>query len=119
MASIPFLGLIGWYFVPHFITKQLLRLRSVFLSKPSSDPRTEYKVLYALVVVTYALYNLVEGARGIEGNFYQVLNVGKDVDNTGIVKAFRAFARRYVRVVRDFLPLSHPLPSGIIRIKWV
>jgi len=106
MVSALLVGWLGWYFVPHFVTKQLLSFKHRFRSSPPGsalDPRQEYKIVYTVVVIGYLLYNLVQGARGIEGNFYQTLNVSKDVDDTGIKQAFRMFAKRCARASSDVL----------------
>lgn len=94
---------VGWYYIPHFATRHLLQglhqlyprvLRST--PPPPGTPayRRHYRWTYSAVVLGYLLYNLVEGARSLPPNFYQILGVPPVVDEGGLKNAFRQFAKK-------------------------
>ncbi|KAG5650525.1 hypothetical protein H0H81_011930 [Sphagnurus paluster] len=64
---------------------------------PTTQPtyRKQYAVTFAVVVLTYLLYNLIESARSMPPNFYQILSVHPTVDEQGLKAAFRQFAKRH------------------------
>ena len=93
---------LGWYYVPNLATKYSLQLihnisATYFHRKPPQPGTPEYvrhyRYTYAVVVIGYLLYTLVEGSRSMPPNFYEVLHVPPDVDENGLKLAFRQFAR--------------------------
>ncbi|KDR75519.1 hypothetical protein GALMADRAFT_247963 [Galerina marginata CBS 339.88] len=96
-------SLFGWTFVPDFATKHLLNfiyhkspIRIVAVPQPGSlQHRKHYAVTFAVVIFTYLTYTLVQSARAMPPNFYQILGVPPTVDENGLKLAFRAFAKRY------------------------
>jgi len=98
--SLPLMSLVGWSVVPDFATKRLLAFFHRFLLRlPPPQPNTRayhqhYAATYALVVLSYLLYNLISSARAMPPNFYQVLGVPPTVDESGLKAAFRQFAKR-------------------------
>ncbi|KAG5722016.1 Chaperone protein dnaJ [Termitomyces sp. T112] len=95
---LPLLSLVGWSIVPDFITKNLLSLlhRFAILSVPTTQPayRKQYALTFACVVLGYLSYNLIDSARSMPPNFYQILGVEPMVDEQGLKVAFRHFAKR-------------------------
>ncbi|PPQ88960.1 hypothetical protein CVT25_005059 [Psilocybe cyanescens] len=98
------LSLFGWTFVPDFATKHLLNfiyhrspIRIISSPPPPGSPqhRRHYALAYAAVIFSYLTYTLLQSARGMPPNFYQILGVPPDVDEAGLKLAFRAFAKRY------------------------
>ncbi|KAF9012683.1 hypothetical protein BDQ17DRAFT_1344433, partial [Cyathus striatus] len=81
-----FLSLLGWTFVPDFLTSRLLtQLHRFSLLHPTKKARP----------TTYLMYTLINSARSLEPNFYEILGVSPDVDDNGLKVAFRQFAKRY------------------------
>lgn len=101
-ASVLF-SLVGWSVVPDLATKQLLsllaRYRIPFLGRPAPPGTLEYRkhhaYAFAFVVLSYLLYTLVQSARAMSPNFYQVLNVAPSADENTLKLAFRHFAKRF------------------------
>ncbi|KAG6910417.1 hypothetical protein DXG01_010772 [Tephrocybe rancida] len=95
---LPLLSLVGWSVVPDFVTKHLLSALHRFniLPVPRTQPtyRKQYALTFACVVLGYLLYNLVDSARSMPPNFYQILSVEPNVDEQGLKAAFRQFAKR-------------------------
>ncbi|KAF8893312.1 hypothetical protein BD779DRAFT_1436109 [Infundibulicybe gibba] len=98
-----FLGLAGWSVIPDFATQQLLRIlhhiaATVFHVVPpqAGTPsfRRHYAITFAVVVLGYLLFNMVESARAMPPNFYQILGVAPAVDDAGLKAAFRQFAKK-------------------------
>ncbi|KAF8627968.1 hypothetical protein AX15_004162 [Amanita polypyramis BW_CC] len=96
------LSLVGWAIVPDYATQQLLRLLySLFGSRfqkhtphPSTSTyRKHYAYAFAVVVLSYLTYNLIQGVRYMPLNFYQMLGVPSTVDDAGLKLAFRQFAK--------------------------
>jgi hypothetical protein len=102
-SSYALLRIAGWSFLPDFATRRLLPIihslsHTLFKHAPP-DPRTphylkHYRLTFAGVVLGFLLYNLIEASRAMPPNFYEILGVGPDVDETGLKLAFRAFARK-------------------------
>lgn len=95
------LSLFGWSFIPDFATRQILNfvykspIRITTAPTPGSiQHRKHYAITFAFVILTYLTYTLVQTARTMQPNFYQILGVSPDVDETGLKLAFRAFAKR-------------------------
>lgn len=102
MVNSVLLGFVGWYYVPNFVTKHALGYLHLFYAnlfhKPPPKPgspefRIHYRITYAIVVLGYLLYNLIQGSSTLPANFYQVLGVYSDVDEAGLRAAFRQFAK--------------------------
>lgn len=96
-------GFLGWYYVPNFVTKHALgflhQFYANFLHITPPQPgtpafRAHYRYIYAVVVLGYLLYNLIQGSSTLPANFYEVLGVYSDVDESGLKVAFRQFAKR-------------------------
>jgi len=96
-----FSSLLGWTFVPDFATKHLLNFvykSSIPIVQPqlgSRQHRKHYAVTFAFVILGYLGYTLIQSARAMPPNFYQILGVPSDVGENGLKLAFRAFAKRY------------------------
>ena len=95
------LSLIGWSFIPDFTTTQILKfvykspIRITTAPTPGSiQHRKHYAITFAFVILTYLTYTLIQSARSMQPNFYQILGVSPNVDETGLKLAFRAFAKR-------------------------
>ena len=96
------LSLFGWSFIPDFVTRQLLNF--VYFKSPirittpptpgSLQHRKHYAITFAFVILAYLTYTLVQAARTMQPNFYQILGVTPSVDENGLKLAFRAFAKR-------------------------
>lgn len=95
---LPLLSLVGWSVVPDFATKHVLSFCHKFSVLPAPTNQLTYRKQYALtfafVVLTYLSYNLVESARSMPPNFYQILSVDPTVDESGLKTAFRQFAKK-------------------------
>jgi hypothetical protein len=95
--SVSLMSLVGWSVVPDFATKRLLAVFYRFhRSPPQPNTRTYYQhygATFALVVLSYLLYNLVSSARAMPPNFYQILGVPPTVDDSGLKAAFRHFVK--------------------------
>jgi len=95
------LSLFGWTFIPDFATRHLLNFVHRYpriINRPevgSLQYRRQYAVAYTVVIISYLTYTLVESARSMPPNFYEILGVRPDVDENGLKLAFRAFAKRY------------------------
>ncbi|KAI0067585.1 chaperone J-domain-containing protein [Artomyces pyxidatus] len=85
-------SLIGWSYIPDFITSRLLRYLRPYLRTPITE--LHYRITFALVVLSYLLYNFIEASRSTPPNFYELLNVRPQVDENGLKSAFRLFARK-------------------------
>jgi DnaJ domain len=93
------LSLFGWSFIPDFTTRQILNFvyKSPITTIPtpgSIQHRKHYAVTFAFVILTYLTYTVIQSARTMEPNFYQILGVSPNVDENGLKLAFRAFAKR-------------------------
>jgi len=103
MVSSVLLGFVGWYYIPNIVTKYALGFLHQFYANifhiPPPQPGTlsyqrHYRCTYATVVLGYLLYNLVQGASSMPANFYEIMGVPSDVDESGLKTAFRQFAKR-------------------------
>jgi DnaJ-class molecular chaperone len=50
--------------------------------------------MFAVGVLGYLIYNMIEASRNMEPNFYELLDVYPDADEARLKMAFRTFARR-------------------------
>lgn len=97
------LSIVGWSFLPDFATKQLMGLyhryltsRGVTVPKPNTfEWARTYRRCYALSILSYMLYNLIEASRSTPPNFFEILGLGPDADEMSIRSAYRLFAKRY------------------------
>ncbi|KAH8115275.1 hypothetical protein DFH11DRAFT_96980 [Phellopilus nigrolimitatus] len=93
----------GWSYLPDFATRKLLALyhhllRSHGITVPQPGTphwQKHYRVAFALSVLTFLSYNLVEAARDTPPNFFQILGVTPQVDDIALKTAYRTFAKRY------------------------
>ncbi|EAU91917.1 chaperone DNAJ [Coprinopsis cinerea okayama7 len=99
------LSLGGWSIIPDLATRYTLSfiyqtplLHRLLRLKPSNPGtpryRKHYGTTFALVVLGYLLYTLIQQAKSMPPNFYQILNVPNTVDDAGLKVAFRQFAKR-------------------------
>lgn len=99
------LGLAGWSIVPDLVTRQLLSFGHKTLANklPAFAPpvpgspayRQHYAYTFAFVVLGYLSYNMIQSARALPPNFYEILGVASHVDENGLKAAFRQFAKRF------------------------
>jgi preprotein translocase subunit Sec63 len=106
------LSFIGWAVIPDVLTTYILKALyslSAFSSTsslhisflPSFPPPVRgtalyarhYRFTYAFVVLSYLLYNLIQSSLVMEYNYYEMLDVQTDVDDSGLKLAFRAWVR--------------------------
>ncbi|KAJ7503129.1 hypothetical protein B0H11DRAFT_2223222 [Mycena galericulata] len=101
---VPLLGVIGWAFVPNQATKQALRILhygcSHFLGIPAPQAGTyeyqrHYRYTYAVVVLGYLIYTMVQGSNSMLPNYYEILGVSPTADDNALKLAFRQFAKKY------------------------
>lgn len=86
-------SLLGWSYVPDFITSTLLRWARPYLRTPVTP--LHYRITFALVVLSYLTYNFFEASLSTPLNFYELLEISPAADEGKIKAAFRAFARKY------------------------
>jgi hypothetical protein len=101
-TSYSILRFIAWTFLPDVLTHHILRLSNSipFLPHPPPQPNTpayatRYRYVFSFVVLAFLSYNLVEGARAMEPNFYEMLGVGPLAEDQTLKLAFRQFAKIY------------------------
>lgn len=96
-------GLVGWAVVPDFVTGRLLNfLHKTASSKlglvppPTGTPayRRHYGYTFALVVLGYLLYSMIQSALNMPPNFYEILGTNPGTDDGGLKAAFRQFAKK-------------------------
>ncbi|KAJ7621558.1 hypothetical protein DFH06DRAFT_1305802 [Mycena polygramma] len=102
--AIALLGVIGWAFIPHHATKQALKLlhhfsRS-FLRLAAPPPGTleyqrHYRYTFAVVVLGYLIYTLIDTSNSMLPNYYEILGVPPTADDTALKLAFRQFAKKF------------------------
>lgn len=96
------LGIAGWAYIPDFATRhclsflhQFLRYRGHHVPQPNTLAwARHYRYVFAIVVLGYLSYNLIEASRTAPPNFFEILGVSPSSDVDGIAKAFRAFAKK-------------------------
>ena len=95
----------GWSIIPDlasqyllkavYSTPLLLRLFNITPAAPGTPQfRKHYGLTFALVVLGYLLYTLLDKALNAPPNFYEILGVDWRVDEAGLKAAFRQFARK-------------------------
>jgi len=86
-------SLLGWSYIPDFITSTLLRWARPYLRTPVTP--LHYRITFALVVLSYLTYNFFEASLSTPPNFYELLEISPAADEVRIKAAFRAFARKH------------------------
>ncbi|KAI9465164.1 hypothetical protein BJY52DRAFT_1388153 [Lactarius psammicola] len=86
-------SLLGWSYIPDFITSTLLRWARPYLRTPVTP--LHYRITFALVVFSYLTYNFFEASLSTPPNFYELLEISPAADEVKIKAAFRAFARKH------------------------
>ncbi|KAL0955700.1 hypothetical protein HGRIS_001921 [Hohenbuehelia grisea] len=98
------MSIAGWSIIPDLATKQVLgvlnNLLATYLSIPAPQPGSQayaqrYRYTFAVVVLGYLTYTLIQGASAMQPNFYQILGISPTVDENGLKSAFKQFARKY------------------------
>jgi len=90
----------GWAFIPQYLTTASIPLFYNFvLRRPPPQRGTiryanSFRKAYATVIMSYLAYSLVQAARSQLPNYYQLLEVGFDADESQLKTAFRTFAKR-------------------------
>ena len=88
----------GWYYIPDAVTRQLINFSHRYMRNPPKRGTPafskHYRTAYALVVLGFLVYNLVEAHRVMPTNFYDILDVHIDFTEEELNKANRAFARK-------------------------
>ena len=96
------LRLAGWSYIPDFATRRaltffhnILRSRSYSVPAPGSPQWSKhYRYMFAVVVLSFLGYNLIEASRSTPSNFYEILGVTPSADADALKYAFRSFAKR-------------------------
>jgi hypothetical protein len=86
-------SLLGWSYIPDFVTSTLLRWARPYLRTPITH--LHYRLTFAFVVLSYLVYNFFEASHSTPPNFYELLDISPASDEGKIKAAFRTFARRY------------------------
>ena len=86
-------GLIGWSYIPDFVTSTLVRWARTYLRTPVTP--LHYRLTFTLVVLSYLTYNFFEASLSTPSNFYELLDVSPASDEVKLKAAFRSFARKY------------------------
>jgi DnaJ domain len=86
-------GLIGWSYIPDFVTSTLVRWARPYLRTPVTP--LHYRLTFTLVVLSYLTYNFFEASLSTPPNFYELLDVSPASDEVKLKAAFRSFARKY------------------------
>ncbi|KAI0279093.1 hypothetical protein BGY98DRAFT_1096332 [Russula aff. rugulosa BPL654] len=86
-------SLLGWSYIPDFVTSTLLRWAGPYLRTPVTP--FHYRLTFAFVVLSYLVYNFFEASLSTSHNFYELLGISPASDGDKIKAAFRTFARRY------------------------
>ncbi|KAI0048800.1 hypothetical protein FA95DRAFT_1604904 [Auriscalpium vulgare] len=92
MAGRLIFNFVGWAFLPDWTTKLILRYTARYFRAPPT-PR-HYRITFALVVLSYLTYNLIDAVRSPPPNNYQLLNVLPNADEAALKNAYRAFVRK-------------------------
>jgi DnaJ domain len=86
-------SLLGWSYIPDFVTSTLLRCARPYLRTPVTP--LHYRLTFALVVLSYLTYNFFDASLSTPPNFYELLGVSPASDEGKIKAAFRSFARKH------------------------
>ena len=86
-------ALLGWSYIPDFITSTLLRWARPYLRTPVTP--LHYRITFAVVVLSYLAYNFFEASLSTPPNFYELLGIFPTADEGQIKAAFRTFARKH------------------------
>lgn len=100
-AASTLVRLAGWTYIPDIAAKALLNYYHQFTSRTTPAPQrgtarwiNHYRISFAVVVLTYLVYNLFEASRSTPPNFFEILGVPVDADESALKIAFRTFAKR-------------------------
>lgn len=90
--------MVGWWFIPDIATRKLVSFSHRYMPNPPK-PGTpafsrHYRIAYAVVVLGFLTYNLIEAYRAMPPNFYNILDAHLDFTEDELTKANRAFARK-------------------------
>ncbi|KAJ7747744.1 hypothetical protein B0H16DRAFT_1888618 [Mycena metata] len=97
-------GVIGWSFIPHHATTYILKILHygafTFYKIPTPQIGTfeyqrHYRYTFAVVVLGYLIWTMVQESISMAPNFYQILGVAPTADDTSLKLAFRSFAKKY------------------------
>ncbi|KZP10715.1 hypothetical protein FIBSPDRAFT_757765 [Athelia psychrophila] len=102
MSSYALLSLAGWSYIPDLATKQVLQLAYTsslpiphrFRPDPRKHPRN-YRLTFALISLTYLTYSLISSLYSTPPNFYEILHITPEADDSALKTAFRNFAKVY------------------------
>ncbi|KAJ7270124.1 hypothetical protein B0H12DRAFT_1044783 [Mycena haematopus] len=98
------LGVVGWTFIPHQATKQALKVLHYVLGTYFGIPappagtfeyQRHYRYTFAVVVLGYLIYTMIEGSNSMLPNYYEILGVAPAADENALKLAFRQFAKKY------------------------
>jgi DnaJ-domain-containing protein 1 len=98
------LGMVGWAFIPHQATKQALKILHyvmyTYLHIPAPPAGTfeyqrHYRYTFAVVVLGYLIYTMIQGSNSMLPNYYEILGVSPTADENALKLAFRQFAKKY------------------------
>ena len=90
--------MVGWWYIPDFATRKLVSFSHRYIPNPPK-PGTpafsrHYRIAYAVVVLGFLIYNLIEAYRAMPPNFYNILDIHLGFTEDELTKANRAFARK-------------------------
>jgi hypothetical protein len=93
------LSFFGWLILPDLITAKALNFVHQLLPKPPPQRGTQlytthYRITYAIVVLSYLTYNLFTSAASMPPNYYQMLGVGVNAEDSGLRTAYKAWVKR-------------------------
>ncbi|KAB5588713.1 Chaperone protein DnaJ [Ceratobasidium theobromae] len=95
---------IGWWFLPNLVTRTAVTVYynslvaigfSHWIPPPNSPQRLQhYRRAFAIVVLSYLSWTLVQSLLEQPPSFYSLLGVSSDASHAEIKNAYRAFAKR-------------------------
>lgn len=123
---------IGWWILPNVVTRTVITLYYTLLVQiglshripPNDSPKRpqHYRRAFALVVLSYLVWTLVEDLLGQPPSFYSLLGVDVNASEADIKAAYKMFARRnhpdrvgdaggplFIQVRDAYEALKHPI----------
>ncbi|KDQ16635.1 hypothetical protein BOTBODRAFT_106702 [Botryobasidium botryosum FD-172 SS1] len=93
-------SLIGWAFLPDFLTVTALRLARraglAFAQSPAIPTSSRaYRITYSLVIASYLIYTIVAAVYTAPRNLYEVLGCTPGATETDLKYAYRSFAKKF------------------------
>ncbi|KAF8331338.1 uncharacterized protein EI90DRAFT_1011016 [Cantharellus anzutake] len=92
---------LGWSFFPSFLANAAIvgyhRVFEPHLPRPrpgSPKYAKQYRISFTILAILYLLYTLVAAVTTLPPNYYEILGVNRDIDESGLKTAFRNLARR-------------------------